>query len=507
MARKTVLLGGFAHESSTFSPLETRREDFWIADEEQEIQELLQRANEYSGAFKTLSVAGYDVRVVIGAGAPVGGVIQRAVYDAYLSGLKHALALAPLDDVAGIQWVLHGSSTVAGLDDVQAHLIRTLRCLVPHVPLVVSLDLHSTITPEMLSLVDGLVQYRTAPHRDVVETGQHGSQMLDRLIVGTRGASRAMVKIPMLLPGEFGQTDQSPLVDFLQQCQEIQHRWDAVDMSVSQGFPWADNRHGVVTIVATVEGQEFPTDLLNEMRHLARQIWQARRAIHDSVRVVGVKEALATLVGEGPLTVLCDSGDNPTAGAPEDRVDVLEEALRRGVQGLTFIPVVDAPFTSRCHAAGDGRTVSGPLGGTLGGTPEVAISGTVLRRGQAKDTGKWAVVGIDGNQIVVTEKRFGVSTPQYLNQFGWRAGEPVGTLVVKSGYLFPQWGSLLRSVGGREVLLNTQGASTLDLRSLPYCEMPPDVFPLAEHAANAMLKQYVTVENDRIIHADFSVAP
>ena len=39
-------------------------------------------------------------------------------------------------------------------------------------PLVVSLDLHANVTPEMVEHADALIAYRTYPHVDMADTGR-----------------------------------------------------------------------------------------------------------------------------------------------------------------------------------------------------------------------------------------------------------------------------------------------------------------------------------------------
>ncbi len=108
---------------------------------------------------------GYAPYLVIAIGATVGGSIERPLLDRYLKGLCTVLDNVPRAQIVGMQWVLHGSSTVEGLADVQSDILQTLRQRFPILPLVVSMDLHSTVTAPLLQLVDGLVHYRTAPHR------------------------------------------------------------------------------------------------------------------------------------------------------------------------------------------------------------------------------------------------------------------------------------------------------------------------------------------------------
>ena len=44
----------------------------------------------------------------------------------------------------------------------------------------ISLDYHANVTPQMVELTDALIAYRTYPHVDRVETGQHAARAMER---------------------------------------------------------------------------------------------------------------------------------------------------------------------------------------------------------------------------------------------------------------------------------------------------------------------------------------
>lgn len=488
-ARGIVVVGGFAHESNSFTPRRMRLEDFHISEGEAGFRRLAMEDSEYAGIQSTLTARGFTVFSTVDAGATVGGLIEEAVFDHYWARLQEMLDEVPQQEVVGLQWVLHGSAWVVGHEDAQSELMSAIRTRFPAVPLVVSMDLHSTITPALLQQVDGLVHYQTAPHVDMVETGRRASVLLDRLIGDKVETERVVIKLPLLLPGEFGQTGSPVMQRIYQDLALFAQSSRALDVSLSQGFPWADNPQGTVGLVGIWPRGAVDERLLDALREIAQRVWDARDDIHRTVLLKALENWPTEIGNVDPVTVYCDSGDNPTAGGTEDRVDVLAVALAHRLEGILFLPIVDAEFVDRCHDRSPGDTVTANLGGTLSATPSVPIEGHIIRLGRTDRTGRFAVVEVEANTVVVTEQRFGVSTPTILTDLGFASDSLPRAMVVKSGYLFAPWKDWLTRRGGQEILLSTAGATTLDLKTLPYQRMADDNFPLRDKDS-AVMTQY-----------------
>ena len=492
----TVLLGGFAHESNTFTPLPMMADEFWM--HQGDFSPLETEDSEYAGALRELRKLSYSARPMIATGATVGGVIERRLLERYMARLSALLdQIGPDENIVGIQWVLHGSSMVDGVKDVQTEILRTLRARFPALPIVVSMDLHSTVTASLLELVDGLTHYQTAPHVDMQETGARASRMLDQLIATYQATERLAIKIPLLLPGEFGQTGLPVVTEIYHHIETFREFSGALDVSLSQGFPWADNPEGTVTLVGI-----WPQGLLTEavwkgMQDLAQHIWNGRRRIYQTLTLHKVSDIGTTSTTGVRYTVFCDSGDNPTAGAPEDRIGVLADVLQRGIKDVLFVPIVDAPFVRACTEVPAGQTVTGTLGGKLSGSPSVTVRAQLLRSGRNGRMGAWIVGNINGNVVLVTERRFGVSSPQLLADCGFDLEALPSTIVVKSGYLFEPWKRFFASHKGQEFLLDTTGFTTLALETLPYRTMSDSVFPLTTSPSRAYTIALHTIGRSR----------
>ena len=72
----------------------------------------------------------------------------------------------------------------------------------PHVPIVITLDLHGVVTPRMCAVINGLAALHTYPHIDAGDTGRRAAGVLCRLMDGELSApTLARVRVPMLLRG------------------------------------------------------------------------------------------------------------------------------------------------------------------------------------------------------------------------------------------------------------------------------------------------------------------
>src|SRR6185295_6737067 len=99
-------------------------------------------------------------------------------------------------------------------------LLRRVRAVVgPQVPIAISLDYHSNVTPEMVETTDSLVAYRTYPHLG-------------------RPPGRALRKLPFLIP----LNDQCTLVEPSQSvvARSVVAEGELVNLSYLAGFPPSD---------------------------------------------------------------------------------------------------------------------------------------------------------------------------------------------------------------------------------------------------------------------------
>ncbi len=478
-----VYLGGIRHESCGFTPLRTSLAEFSVARAPWP-PERRSAVGEWKGAAAVLDAAGWHRCEGLDAGAAVSGLVERAAWDALAGELVDGVRAVRPD---GVLLAMHGSLAVDGLDDAQGDLLAAVRDAAgPDVPLVCTLDLHASVSPAMVRYADALVGYRTAPHRDQRDTGARGAALLMRMLTTGLRPTMAQVRIPLLLPGEFAQTDTEPTASLWRRAEGLQADPAVWSVSLLDGFPWADTLWNEASVVVVAD---VPPARARDLAVDLAQAWWAVRA--DCFRSVPTWDAAAGLAearrlsASGRAVVVSDSGDNPTAGAPQDDARILVAAAAAGLGDVVVAMLVDPPAVAAAVAAGQGETVDVLLGGALGsGGPRLPLTARVERLGSHPAAGAVAVLAAGGLRVVVGERRLGMTRPAFLEALGVEPLRPGRVLVLKIGYLFPAYvDRVAADPGADHLLLRSPGATSLDLTSFGYRRRPRPSFPLDEAAA------------------------
>ena len=109
-------------------------------------------------------------------------------------------------------------------------------------PLVVSLDLHANVTPEMVEHADALIAYRTYPHVDMADTGRAAPRHLALLLSTKQRFAKAFRQLPFLIPISWQCTNDQPTKGIYRSSRRCES--DAVPtLSFAPGFPAADFAH------------------------------------------------------------------------------------------------------------------------------------------------------------------------------------------------------------------------------------------------------------------------
>ena len=106
---------------------------------------------------------------------------------------------------------LHGAMVTEHLDDGEGEILARVREVIgKDLPLVVSLDLHANVTPEMVEHADALIAYRTYPHVDMAETGRAAARHLALLLQTKQKFAKAFRQLPFLIPISWQCTNDQP---------------------------------------------------------------------------------------------------------------------------------------------------------------------------------------------------------------------------------------------------------------------------------------------------------
>src|ERR1700674_1136260 len=243
-----IAVGGFLHETNTFAPTKATYADFvhgggWPAmTQGGDVLKTMRHINVgLAGFIEQAEALGWElVPTIFSTASPSAHVTEDAyerIARVIVDGIKNA---GPLD---AVYLDLHGAMVTEHLDDGEGEILRRVREVIGNdLPLVVSLDLHANVTPEMVEHADALIAYRTYPHVDMADTGRAAARHLALLLRSKRKLAKAFRQLPFLIPISWQCTNDQPTKGIYQQLAALQS--EAVPtLSFCPGFPAADFYH------------------------------------------------------------------------------------------------------------------------------------------------------------------------------------------------------------------------------------------------------------------------
>ena len=477
---KRVFVGGLHHESDTFNPIITTREEIWVT----RGQDLFtKRESSASGIINTLAAAGYEVIPSLVARAVPNGVWDHDYYQELKAELLQRLAEAGTIDAICLS--LHGSMRVDRIGEAEQDLLEAIRELHPTTPLFTSLDMHATLTRRMRHAADGFVGYKCAPHTDTYETGIHAALMVIRTLEGNKKPTMAAVRIPMLIAGEQSETSVEPMKSLIQELRTREQMDGVLACSYLLGFPWADGKENAVhAVVVTQDDQPLADSLAKE---LASIFWSRRKefGFYNETRMPeAALKATRESIAEGVYpVVISDSGDNPTAGSSGDVTNFLSLILSDPVLSKLDPPLLyqgfyDPEVVREAFDKGVGASFECLLGAkfdTVKSRPvKVRVTVKALKeKWEGANGADLALLDVQGVDVVAASKHVGCYDPQMMRVLGVEPKERKA-IVVKLGYLEPE----IRSIAKRSMMALTTGSSDELFERLPYKNIPRPIYPL-----------------------------
>jgi len=473
-----IFVGGLHHESATFNPIITNREEIWVTRGE---ELLIKRQNSVSGIIQTLIAAGYEVIPSLVARAVPNGVWERAYYEELKVELLDDIRRAGTIDAFCLS--LHGSMRVEGIGEAEQDLLGAIRLIHPKTLIITSLDMHATLTRTMKALADGFVGYKCAPHTDTYETGIHAALMTIRTLESKKRPTMAAVRIPMLLAGEQSETSVEPMKSLITELRVREQRSGVLSCSYLLGFPWADGtENGVHAVVVTQDDQSLADSLAKELANL---FWNRRAEFTfynethlPEVAIEATKESLAD--GVYPV-VISDSGDNPTAGSSGDVTNFLHLLLADQVLSSLDPPLIyqgfyDPNIVEEAEGAGVEGVIKTQIGSRFDPAKSSPVTGSFTVKalyGEWENNSRLALLGINGIDVVAMTKHMGCYDPEMMRALGVKVEERK-VIIVKLGYLEPE----IRAIANRSMMALTTGSSDELFERLPYQHIPRPIYPL-----------------------------
>ena len=485
MAR--IAVGGFQHETNTFSPVPATFADF-------EAPDAWPGLTRGAGMFEAvaginLPAAGFvqearslhhELVPLAWCSAQPSGRVTRDAFERIATMLLEGLRAC--GSVDGVYLDLHGAMVAEHVDDADGELLRRIRSVVgAGVPVVASLDFHANLSGEMARCATALVSYRTYPHVDMAECGARAARVLHDILRGAQVASY-LEQIDYLIP----LTSQSTLVDPLQSLMrevEAAERAPLLSLGILPGFPAAD----VAECGPSVYGCGCDAfQLATTVRQLAAEM--QRREGEFALELHTIEQAVEAVLRASPVRgrpiILADTQDNPGAGGHADTMNLIKALVACDARGVLAGVICDPSAAARAHAAGEGAQVELGLGagsGTPGETPLAArfnvsalgdgrFTGTgPFYRGARFELGPMALLELGGVRIAVASRK-----QQAADQAMFRhlRAEPAdhAVLVLKSSVHFR---ADFGAIAGRILVVEAPGPNVADPAKLPFRKLRP----------------------------------
>lgn len=488
--RLRIAIGSLMQESNSFTPVPTRMEEFGLVTGEAAIASRSGTLTELAGFVDTLRADDVEIVPLFNGFAMTSGPILAADFARMLELIRGCFQQAGALDAALIAF--HGAMFAFGTDDCAAEMLRVIRGVIgDELPVALTYDLHANVTRAAVAQVQILVGYQTYPHIDLYETGETAGRLLIRHLRGEIRAATSMIKVPLIVPAENMQTTHGPLKEVQDAAAKWRERPGILSTSVFCVQPWLDVAECGAAIVVVHDAAPDAADTC--CRELARELWSRRCKF--TPELVAPADAITLALAEvaGPV-VLGESSDSPTAGSPGDSADLLFELLSRTDEVPAAFWVHDPEFVGLCWQHRPGDFVEGALGGKL--DPRMRKQGNVRGRIRSLSTGDFvlkgdwfkgvplrmgrtAVLEIGKVLVVISELATSMIDPELYRSQGIEPRDCRIVLVKSAGGFRRDYGPF----AARILMVDTPGASSANLRSLPFRHVTRPVWPLDEEAA------------------------
>src|SRR6202795_2920031 len=365
-----IAVGAFLHETNTFAPTKATYADFvhgggWPAMAQGPgVLKTMRNINcGLAGFVAEAEANGWDMVPTISCGASPSAHVTEDAYEriarVMIDGIR---AAGPLD---AVYLDLHGAMVTEHLDDGEGEILARVRQVIGNdLPLVVSLDLHANVTPEMVEHADALIAYRTYPHVDMADTGRAAAKHLELLLRTKQKFAKAFRQLPFLIPISWQCTNDQPTKGIYQKLAALQG--DAVPtLSFAPGFPAADFRDCGPSVFAygkTQADADAAADKVVALIEGHEDDFDGRIFSPDE----GVRHAMELAKTANKPIIIADTQDNPSDGGDSDTTGMLRALVRNKATRAAHGVIYDPESAKAAHAPGVGASVTLALGGKSG---------------------------------------------------------------------------------------------------------------------------------------------
>jgi microcystin degradation protein MlrC len=408
MARLAVARLWFC--SNSFTPRRTRGEDLHFHAEDHRAGQIADPATsdtEMAGLNEFVARhSDWDVTLLRCASAPTGGPLSAEVFGNWMADVEEGLRRGRFD---AVYLSLHGACQAEGDPAADLTIMRRVRSIIGHTPLVASFDVHANLSEEVAILLDGATCNDIWPSDGGAQAAIRALDLLDGIVSGRFRPVGALARVPFVLPEVLmGDT-----------IRDIQHgtlkslNAPVLEASVFSGFAWGDSPY---TGPSALVWADRDAGAAREMA--AKLAVELSRARSRCMPTLVAPESIMAAVGSHPRpTLLLDLGDDPMLGGLADTTSLFTAMLSGCVKFRSLIAAFfDPAAVATAFETGQGSTLDITIGGRFtrlygAGVP---VQATVVALGDPGDSARHAVLRVGMLDILVTAIRPVCITPAWL---------------------------------------------------------------------------------------------
>src|SRR5712671_7224699 len=279
----------FVHETVTFLPNDTTRDDFIYKGSPARGEALLGwDPKSYMGGFVKVARE-HDGVELVGIESPLwpktgtgSGWITEDAYEHFLGRQIAELKAGGKWD--GVYLALHGAMGVRGVPKPEADIARRVRAVVGRDAFIVgTFDPHGNEDEEFLRHADMAFTVKYFPHYDSYLQGERAARMLVRAIRGDYAPSTVTLRVPIISPTVLQWTGASPWMDLVQRALTWEAREPDVYVNFFFGFPFADVPDVGMTFQVMTNGDAALARKVAD--DMASAAWRRREALLGSTTV------------------------------------------------------------------------------------------------------------------------------------------------------------------------------------------------------------------------------
>ncbi len=454
-----IIVASFQCESNSKAKIYPKKEDFEYFKGEDIFQKL---------AVKDIFESnGFEVIPSIYAVALPSATVKKETYDFYADQILQTVK--ENSDAKGVFIFFHGSMEVEEIGSGELYLLKQMRKFLSKDCLIaLSLDAHANITDELTSYADIISGFKTVPHTDQVECQKRSAKALCYCLKNKIKPYAYMQRVPFLLKNDTLQTAYEPLKSLIEETIALESQDDVFTANLFLGHCWIDAPNTSASTLVCATTKQRAESIAKD---LADKLWQTRNSYkflcEAELPAECVKRALE---GSENRIFITDSGDNTTAGAEGDTLDILKLLIEAKPNKKTCVAgITNAEIVEKFWDKKDGEKVFCDL---LGEWAIVKSHGEIL--GWTKEIiGRSLTLSIANVDAVFTELRSAFIEKGNFD----RANVDLLSyqiVVVKLGYLFTE----LKPYADRELFALSDGASCVELKRLNLKNILRPMFPL-----------------------------